>query len=690
MLEDIEEGATDPIDVFHAHETKKGPPPAEDKAELDRTRKREARGLLIRILRQAPKLYLVLGCGQHATDRELLQALLDAEDPRTTLLKAGCSMADAAKVLHNLKDAIASEEKATHAGWSSKTLSGRVWTALFLLGASVVLLTAMICVVALGKAGWEVGRCKIAGYHNISYGESCLNMVDCKFDMEVRFQAKIMRMNNWEPALERAGEVVSISGDPFRCCNLGGKMHCCDFFDQKQQYFCDNWPHRNDARGQYCPEGAWSCLFKLAPGTVGQVSEVQPNVDDPMIMRLLWSSVVLLIVSAIVAVWPWMTKYTWLCISKIMIALNIMKPGELTILKDAATRRKAEEDRTDHRTKKPHHHVEKYDAEFKKNEAMNRRRHSQANLDSAEVEQVQNLEEADHHKEFVDNPDDDTFVEDTWQLEDKKFRDLKGEKGEHHETKHQTTDEAVDDAHKGPIFSIKELAAQASYEWQIPIIQPYALPPSRQSSRAGSAAGRLGRSRSMGDVESLSARSHSTMGSARPRSVGAWTSDEKPRSVGLGTPGRRRPGSAKSNASHADPVENWNWGDQGIDGYAIEDLGEVGGKPHSLRITAGNQLAWSAPPSSASNAHHPPSGTGNSPGMSRPPFHPAASARPGSQQNSARPGSQPSSARPGSQPGSARPGSGKRARPGSGRTLSAHARRNNVVSAPPSWADYSA
>jgi len=43
-------------------------------------------------------------------------------------------------------------------------------------------------------------------------------------------------------------------------------MNCCDMYDSRVFFYCDNFPHLDDADGNPCPEGDWPCLFKAADG----------------------------------------------------------------------------------------------------------------------------------------------------------------------------------------------------------------------------------------------------------------------------------------------------------------------------------------------------------------------------------------------------------------------------------------
>merc|ERR1711865_345607 len=126
----------------------------------------------------------------------------------------------------------------------------------------MVLLSTMLGFLVFGKIQWEPGMCKIDGFYNLSYGQTCWDMPESRFDVSVKVGGSLQIMNGWRPKLDRQGETVSLIGAPFRCRNLKGLLRTCDFFDPPTFSFCDDWRHRADNVGQTCPSGFWSCLVK--------------------------------------------------------------------------------------------------------------------------------------------------------------------------------------------------------------------------------------------------------------------------------------------------------------------------------------------------------------------------------------------------------------------------------------------
>jgi len=246
---------------------------------------RRAREELLDFVKQAPNYKSALAdVRQVECDREILEALDNADNPLKKLKAAGCDTVTAARCVRLLPLALAYKKPTTKAGRCRSWLGHRLQSAIFLLIIAVVLGIIAVFTLLTGKAGWEPGICNFSSFTNSSYTRPCTG--ECLFDVSIRSSdSKLLKIFNWAPPRRRVyvqGDLIVFNGDPFRCCTTR-TLECCAFLEISTFKFCDNWPHRDAKDGERCPTGNWKCLFKYDSVKTKEVSEMLPDYHLPAV-----------------------------------------------------------------------------------------------------------------------------------------------------------------------------------------------------------------------------------------------------------------------------------------------------------------------------------------------------------------------------------------------------------------------
>lgn len=145
-------------------------------------------------------------------------------------------------------------------------------------------ITIVIGVVRHFDTEWVLGICWITGYDG--------DCQECQLQIRVTDANTNMRylQRKYSPELRRSWvtKQVEMKHEPFRCCGKsspdddGEVLNCCaGFFDNKNDVFCDQWPHLSKD-SEECPSGDWECSFIPPSNQVRMAVEVQdfrPYVD---------------------------------------------------------------------------------------------------------------------------------------------------------------------------------------------------------------------------------------------------------------------------------------------------------------------------------------------------------------------------------------------------------------------------
>lgn len=234
------------------------------------------RAELLRQIRKLPDLVDGLGLIALPSNADILRRLKQEQDHCRMFREHGLEPRDALQLARLVPGAIRAD---TH---------GDNWCRCFFQpGSRFLLLASVFLVVAcvLGalavrlpiayKAGFREGTCKIIAYHSgLCTSPQCTFDVEAQERIDGRLETFIYKNFAMPVKLNLHNtHLVEIASSAFRCCNPGGSMSCCDMYDDRKFYFCDNYPHLADPFGNPCPKGNWRCLFK-ASADEGVASEL--------------------------------------------------------------------------------------------------------------------------------------------------------------------------------------------------------------------------------------------------------------------------------------------------------------------------------------------------------------------------------------------------------------------------------
>merc|ERR1740116_609387 len=127
-------------------------------------------------------------------------------------------------------------------------------------------------------------------------------------------------MQNWSLPLERDyhSQRAVFTGEPFRCCDLSGRLSCCDLLNRNLMEFCDNWPHLDDASGEPCPAKPWRCQYKTTTTEYGEeVVDVRAYFHPPIWYYLIGGNVFVFLCLCVVMLAVW-KRYRSQVKSKVM------------------------------------------------------------------------------------------------------------------------------------------------------------------------------------------------------------------------------------------------------------------------------------------------------------------------------------------------------------------------------------
>jgi len=244
----------------------------EEQAFKEEVENRRARDEIVTVLRKRPSVLVGLGLRADCTAREIMETLTDLHDVPDTLRRSGFNAKELAYLLHLWPRAL----RAVQPDQLTQTVPWRCICTLSWAFMAAAIAGLMVFTLIEYIDGWEDdGICNIRSFTN---GTNCAHQ-PCLVNVEVRKpgSAEQYMKKSWRLPLEKdwTTGIVSITGDAFRCCNVGGSiLGCCSLYDDKVFEFCDNWQHQDDAAGGICPDGKWRCMFKMADTGAGGGTEV--------------------------------------------------------------------------------------------------------------------------------------------------------------------------------------------------------------------------------------------------------------------------------------------------------------------------------------------------------------------------------------------------------------------------------
>lgn len=229
---------------------------------------------------------------QHADDA-LLRAVARSVDPEDMLKRAGMAQDDIESVVQLLPKAFPTGTVSPMSLWlaSRKT---KILLVCFVTGS----IMACVGVLEIILDEWFEAKCWLAAYDgdcSDPRGLECPGIcAACKFKvgmLDLKTGDK-KAMYGFQPEFRQGyrDTQVKVVGKPFRCCGRvdpSDVINCCTgFFDDENDIFCDNWPHRHDSEGETCPHGTWPCSYRLGGSSyhnkLGEqvVSDVRPYIDE--------------------------------------------------------------------------------------------------------------------------------------------------------------------------------------------------------------------------------------------------------------------------------------------------------------------------------------------------------------------------------------------------------------------------
>lgn len=261
-----------------------------------------ARSKVLHMVRSSKEAMDGLQLQQGAQDAEVLTQLALLDSPHVWLRAAGYDVATAHEIGDLLPIALQTRKKVSASSrCSRRALFG---TCTFLSG--IAFFGCAVFVIVKSKAGWQEGTCHISGFANGHCTPKKIPVAKCELEVLVREIAMVMR--NWSLPLERDyhSQRVVFTGEPFRCCDLSGRLSCCNLLNRSLMEFCDNWPHLDDASGKPCPAKPWRCQYKTTTREYGEeVVDVRAYFHPPIWYYLIGGSVFVFLCLCVVmpAVW---------------------------------------------------------------------------------------------------------------------------------------------------------------------------------------------------------------------------------------------------------------------------------------------------------------------------------------------------------------------------------------------------
>jgi hypothetical protein len=276
---------------------------------------------LLSTVREVPNLELITDTIADSkwmiTDKEIIDALNSADDPRLILRKGGMDTVGSARCERLLPLAIKYREALTsYHVQKAAACTPRRKVAIFLVLVAIALLCIGLFLQVYEKHGWGAALCTIKAFSNATVAVPCTG--NCVFDVQIRSDDALLTINWWEPerVVDPETNRVSFVGDGMQCCNdvlQQEDMDCCLFLELKTMLFCDDWPHRDDSDGKACPTGNWACLYKLEPGSERDVQELIADFDQEMMRNFYIASAVFFGLAFVIAITNFICQKLWAC-----------------------------------------------------------------------------------------------------------------------------------------------------------------------------------------------------------------------------------------------------------------------------------------------------------------------------------------------------------------------------------------